>query len=354
MKRFPEAWQLDHGKRLYFGYAQGVGCKAMLRVWKETGDQKYFDYVEQWADTVISDQGEIHLYKIETYNVDYINSGKILFDLYQETGKEKYKLAMDLLISQLKRHPRTHEGVFWHKLIYPHQIWLDGLYMAGPYVVQYAVTFDELDWINDIVNQFLITAKRTYDFQTGLYYHAYDESRNQRWADKATGHSPNFWGRSIGWWFMALVDILDFIPENHPQRIDLIHIIQGLADTLPKYQDNDGLWYQVMDLPDYKGNYQEASASSMFMYGYAKAVKKGYLEKRYLAVAEKAYNGIMNNLIEKNTDGTLTLKNCCAVSGLGGYPYRDGSVGYYVNERVRDNDSKATGPFIMGCLYLGK
>lgn len=354
MKRFPEAWQLDHGKRLYFGYAQGLGCKAMLQVWEETGDQKYFDYVEQWADTIINDQGEIHLYKVETYNVDYINSGKILFDLYKETGKGKYKLAMDLLISQLKRHPRTHEGVFWHKLIYPHQIWLDGLYMASPFIAQYAVTFDELDWINDVVHQFLITAKRTYDFQTGLYYHAYDESRNQRWANKITGHSPNFWGRSIGWWFMALVDVLDFIPENHPQRIELIHIIQGLADTLPKYQDNDGLWYQVMDQPDYKGNYQEASASSMFMYGYAKSVKKGYLEKKYLAIAEKAYNGIMNNLIEKNTDGTLTLKNCCAVSGLGGHPYRDGSVDYYVNERVRDNDSKATGPFIMGCLYLGK
>lgn len=354
MKRFPQAWQLDHGKRLYFGYAQGVGCTAMLQVWKETGDRKYFDYVEQWGDTIINDKGEIHLYKVETYNVDYINSGKILFDLYKETGKEKYKLAMDLLVKQLKNHPRTHEGVFWHKLIYPHQIWLDGLYMADPFLAQYAVTFNELDWINDVVNQFLVTAKRTYDFKTGLYYHAYDESRNQLWANKITGHSPNFWGRSIGWWFMAVVDVLDFIPENHPQRGDLIKIIQGLADALPNYQDADGLWYQVMDKPNYKGNYQEASASSMFMYGYAKSVKKGYLDKNYLTIAEKAYNGIMNVLMTKNADGTLTLRNCCAVSGLGGHPYRDGSVDYYVNERVRENDSKATGPFIMGCLYLGK
>ncbi len=354
MKRFPQAWQLDHGKRLYFGYAQGVGCTAMLQVWKETGDRKYFDYVEQWGDTIINEKGEIHLYKVETYNVDYINSGKILFDLYKETGKEKYKLAMDLLVKQLKNHPRTHEGVFWHKLIYPHQIWLDGLYMADPFLAQYAVTFNELDWINDVVNQFLVTAKRTYDFKTGLYYHAYDESRNQLWANKITGHSPNFWGRSIGWWFMAVVDVLDFIPENHPQRGDLIKIIQGLADALPNYQDTDGLWYQVMDKPDYKGNYQEASASSMFMYGYAKSVKKGYLDKKYLTIAEKAYNGLMNVLMTKNADGTLTLRNCCAVSGLGGHPYRDGSVDYYVNERVRENDSKATGPFIMGCLYLGK
>ena len=354
MKRFPEAWQLDHGKRLYFGYAQGVGCTAMLQVWKQTGDRKYFDYVEQWADTIINDKGEIHLYKVETYNVDYINPGKILFDLYKETGKEKYKLAMDLLVKQLHNHPRTHEGVFWHKLIYPHQIWLDGLYMADPFLAQYAVTFDQLDWIDDVINQFLVAAKRTYDFKTGLYYHAFDESRKQLWADKITGHSPNFWGRSIGWWYMALVDVLDFIPQNHPKRSELINIIQGLADTLPKYQDTNGLWYQVLDKPDYKGNYHEASVSSMFMYSYAKAVKKGYLDKKYLAVAEKAYKGIMKDLIVKNTDGTLTLTKCCAVSGLGGNPYRDGSVEYYVNERVRDNDAKATGPFIMGCLYLGK
>lgn len=354
MKRFPEAWQLDHGKRLYFGYAQGVGCSAMLQLWKETNDKKYFDYVEQWADTIINEKGEIHLYKVETYNVDYINPGKILFDLYEVTKKEKYKLAMDLLVKQLKHHPRTLEGVFWHKLIYPHQIWLDGLYMADPFLAQYAVTFNQLHWIDDVINQFLVTANRTYDFKTGLYYHAYDESRKQLWADKITGHSPNFWGRSIGWWYMALVDVLDFIPENHPKRKELIKIIQDLADTLPKYQDKTGLWYQVLDKPNYRGNYLEASVSSMFMYGYAKAVSKGYLDKKYMSIAEKAYNGIMEHLIVKNPDGTLTLTKCCAVAGLGGHPYRDGSVEYYINERIRDNDSKATGPFIMGCLYLRK
>lgn len=354
MKRFPEAWQLDHGKRLYFGYAQGVGCMAMLQVWKETKNQKYFDYVEKWADTIINEKGEIHLYKVETYNVDYVNPGKILFDLYKETGKEKYKLAMDILVNQLKNHPRTLEGVFWHKLIYPHQIWLDGLYMADPFLAQYAVAFNQPQWIDDVINQFLVTAKRTYDFNTGLYYHAYDESRQQLWANKITGHSPNFWGRSIGWWYMALVDVLDFISKNHPRRADLIKIVQDLADTLPKYQDKNGLWYQVLDKPDYPGNYHEASVSSMFMYGYAKAVKKGYLDKKYLAIAEKAYQGIMKDLMVKNADGTLTLTKCCAVAGLGGHPYRDGSIAYYVNERVRDNDSKSTGPFIMGCLYLGK
>lgn len=354
MKRFPEAWQLDHGKRLYFGYSQGVGCQAMLDVWKQTGDRKYLDYVINWADTVINDKGEIHLYKVETYNLDYIKPGTVLFDVWKQTGKEKYKLAMDLLVNQLKNHPRTHEGAFWHKLIYQHQIWLDGLYMASPFLAEYAVTFNRPELIDDVVNQFIVCAKHTYDAKTGLYYHAWDESKNQRWANKETGQSPNFWGRSIGWWFMALVDVLDYIPAEHPQRPELIKMINGLAETLPKYQDKTGLWYQVLDKGAVGGNYLEASVSSMFMYGYAKAVNKGYIDKKYRAVAEKAYDGLMKTLIVKNADGTLTLTKCCAVAGLGGHPYRDGSFEYYVNERIRDNDAKATGPFIMGCLQLGK
>lgn len=354
MKRFPQAWQLDHGKRLYFGYSQGVGCTAMLKVWKKTNDRKYLDYVVNWADTVINDKGEIHLYKVESYNIDYINSGKVLFDVYQQTGDEKYKLAMDRLAAQMKMHPRTLEGAFWHKLIYQHQIWLDGLYMGSPFLAQYAVTFNQPGIMEDVISQFLICARHTYDVKTGLYYHAWDESKKQRWANKETGQSPNFWGRAMGWWFMALVDVLDFVPANHPQRGELIKMINGLAETLPKYQDKTGLWYQVLDKGYKSGNYLEASVSSMFMYSYAKAVNKGYIDEKYREIAEKAYDGLMNTLIVKNADGTLTLTKCCAVSGLGGNPYRDGSFGYYVSERIRDNDAKATGPFIMGCLELGK
>ncbi|SHE44500.1 glycoside hydrolase family 88/105 protein [Dysgonomonas macrotermitis] len=354
MKRFPEAWQLDHGKRLYFGYSQGVGCQAMLDVWKKTGDRKYLDYVIAWADTVINNEGEIHLYKVETYNLDYIRPGTVLFDVWKQTGNDKYKLAMDRLVNQLKNHPRTLEGAFWHKLIYQHQIWLDGLYMASPFLAEYAVTFNKPELIDDVVNQFIICAKHTYDAKTGLYYHAWDESKRQRWANKETGQSPNFWGRSIGWWFMALVDVLDYIPANHPQRPELLKMVQGLAETLPKYQDKTGLWYQVLDMPDRQGNYLEASVSSMFTYSFAKAVNKGYIDAKYRSVAEKAYDGLMKVLVVKNADGTLTLTKCCAVGGLGGNPYRDGSFEYYIGERIRDNDSKATGPFIMGCLELGK
>lgn len=354
MRRFPKAWQLDHGRRLFFGYAQGVGCCAMLRMWKETGEKRYFDYVEEWADSLINEKGQIHLYDVATYNLDYINSGKVLFDLYRQTGKKKYKLAMDALVKQLKNQPRTLEGGFWHKLIYQHQMWLDGLYMASPFMAQYGAEFNKPEWIDEAVRQFTLCHKHTYDAKTGLYHHAWDESKSQRWADPQTGHSPNFWGRSIGWWFMALVDALDYIPADHPGRADMIGWIKGLAETLPNYQASNGLWYQVIDQPKRKGNFPEASVTSQCMYAYAKAVNKGYIDAKYRAVAEKAFKGLRDKLIVENHDGTLTLTRCCQVGGLGGHPYRDGSFEYYIGEKMRDNDAKATGPYIMGCIELGK
>jgi unsaturated rhamnogalacturonyl hydrolase len=354
MKRFPEAWQLDHGKRLFFGYAQGVGCCAMLNMWHATGDSKYYDYVAEWADTVVYDDGNIHLYDMSTYNIDYINSGKTLFDIYKQTGNEKYKKAMDLLVEQMRHHPRTLEGGYWHKLRYQHQIWLDGLYMGSPFLARYGLEFNQPEWIDEAVMQFTICHKRTHDANTGLYHHAWDESKSQRWANKETGHSPNFWGRSIGWWFMAMVDVLDFIPAEHEGRERIIGYIQGLADALPKYQDEDGLWYQVVDMREREGNYPEASVTTQCMYAYAKAVNKGYIDEKYRSIAIKAFNGLKKELLKELPDGTLSLTRCCQVGGLGGNPYRDGSFEYYIGEKIRDNDAKATGPLIMGLLELGK
>ena len=353
MARFPQAYQLDHGKRLFFGYAQGVGCCAMLKMWKATGERRYFDYVRQWGDTIINDRGEIHLYDKSTYNIDYINSGKVLFDLYRETGEAKYKKAMDVLVAQMKVHPRTLEGAYWHKLIYQHQIWLDGLYMCSPFLAQYGAEFAEEEWIDEAVRQFRLCHKHTHDEKTGLYHHAWDESRSQRWANPETGHSPNFWGRSIGWWMMAMVDALDFIPAQHPGHADIVSYLQGLAKALPRYQ-RDGLWYQVLDQPEREGNFPEANVTAQLMYAYAKGVNKGYLDKSCRQVAEAAFRGLKKSLLVENADGTLTLTRCCQVGGLGGHPYRDGSFEYYIGEKMRDNDAKATGPFIMGCLELGK
>jgi unsaturated rhamnogalacturonyl hydrolase len=350
MKRFPQAWQLDHGKRLYFGYGQGLACLAILKVWEATNDQKYFDYVEKWADTIINSDGNIHLYKLETYNIDYINPGKILFTLYEKTKKEKYKLAIESLMQQLKVHPRTHEGAYWHKLIYPHQIWLDGVYMAAPFVAQYGTFVDNTKYYDDAVNHVLVAAKNTFDPKSGLYYHAWDESKNQWWANKLTGQSPNFWGRSIGWFYMAMVDVLDYIPENHDRRKEIINLIQNLATTLQKYQDKDGLWWQVLDKPGAPKNYQEASVNTMFLYAYTKSMNKGYISRSYENITSKLLKGINNKLLIKDVGNTLTLIHCNAVAGLGGNPYRDGSYEYYVNERIRANDAKANAPFIMACV----
>ncbi len=354
MKRFPEAWKIDYGTKYVFGYTQGLGCTAMLKTWKYTHDKKYYDYVYQWANYMIQDNGSILNYNTTDYNIDFINSGKILFDVYSESGKAKYKMAMDTLLSQLDKHPQTSDSVFWHKKIYPHQIWLDGIYMAGPFMAQYGKQFNRPDLIDKAIHELIVTYKHTRDPETGLLYHAYDESREQLWANKTTGQSPHFWGRAMGWYFMALVDVMDFVPKNHPQRKEVIDIINQLAEVLPKYQNKTGLWYQVIDQGTREGNYLEASVSSMFMYSIAKAVNKNYINKKYKKTAKKAFDGIMKNLIIKNDDGTLSLTKCCAVAGLGGNPYRNGSYEYYINEKIRDNDAKATGPFIMGCLELNK
>lgn len=351
--RFPEAWMIDFCSAPFFGYSQGVGCCAMLEIWKTTGDEDYFNYVEKLADTLVNEQGEIHRYERDKYNLDFINSGKYLFDCYAVTGKEKYRKALDLLVDQLREQPRTSDGGFWHKLRYTHQMWLDGLYMCSPVLMEYGATFNQPAWIEEAVKQIKLCHKHTFDPKTGLYHHAWDESRSQRWANPETGHSPNFWGRSIGWWFMALVDNLDFLPADHPDRQEIIGYIQGLTDALMKYQRN-GHWYQVLDCPEREGNYPEASVTAQCMYAIAKAVNKGYIPRRYRKVAVEAYRALCNDLIFEDEHGVLSLTRCCAVGGLGGNPYRDGSFEYYIGERIRDNDAKATGPFIMGCLELGK
>lgn len=355
MRRFPEAWQLDYGSRPQFGYTQGLGCLAMIKVWQETGDRKYYDYVHQYMDFMVNDAGEIHGYDYRTdpYNLDMINAAKVLFPMWQETGDDKYKKAMDMIYTNVLSHPRNTLGGFWHKQVYPWQMWLDGLYMASPFLAQYAATFDKPELTDLVVRQFLLVREHMWDESTGLYYHAWDEARRQRWADPETGLSHEFWGRSIGWWFMALVDVLDYIPENHIHRPTLIAMIRRMADDLPKYQQ-DGLWYQVVDKGTWEGNYLEASVSAMFMYGYAKSVNRGYIAPDYLRYAEAAFTGLTTTLMREDPDGTINLLQCCAVGGLGGNPYRDGSYEYYINERIRENDTKATGSFILGCLELDK
>jgi unsaturated rhamnogalacturonyl hydrolase len=223
--------------------------------------------------------------------------------------------------------------------------------MGAPFYAQYAAVFNEPAIFDDVVNQFVTVHKHTYNPEIGLNYHGWDESKEQKWADPVTGCSPNFWGRAEGWYAVALVDVLDFIPQEHAGRINILEILKQVVAGIKKYQDpKTGLWYQVLDQGNRQGNYLEATASSMFTYALLKATRKGYINKEYKEIAIKAYSGILENLIKNNEDGTISLTKCCSVAGLGGIPYRDGTYEYYIGEPVRDNDPKGVGPFIMASI----
>ena len=351
MKHFPDPWTVDFNPKPVWNYTQGLIAQAMIRVWKENGKEAYYNYARMYADKMIDSNGNISGYKVEEYNIDCMNSGKFLFDVYERTKDERYLKAIHHLRDQFKTHPRTSEGGFWHKQRYPNQMWLDGLYMGAPFYAQCAAVFNEPAIFDDVVNQFVVIHKHTYNPEIGLNYHGWDESKQQKWANPATGCSPNFWGRAEGWYAVALVDVLDFIPQEHPGRVKILEILNQVISGIKKCQDpKTGLWYQVLDQGTRKGNYLEATASSMFTYALLKATRKGYISNDYRILAVKAYHGILDNLIQNNPDGTISLTKCCAVAGLGGNPYRDGSYSYYINELVRNDDPKGVGPFIMASL----
>jgi unsaturated rhamnogalacturonyl hydrolase len=346
MNLWKDSFALEGDKTAKWRYDQGVILKGIEGLWNATGDAKWFNYIQKSMDFYVREDGTIKGYKHDEYNIDHVNNGRMLLLLYRVTGKEKYKKAADLLRDQLRTHPRTSEGGFWHKKIYPYQMWLDGLYMGEPFYAEYAKVFHEDTSFHDIARQFVLMEKHARDPKTGLLYHAWDESRQQKWADKQTGLSPNIWGRALGWYGMAIVDVLDYFPEHDPGRDSLLKILSRFAKAVVKYQDaKTGLWYDVPDKPRTPKNYFEASASSMLVFTLAKAVRKGYLPAAYLNNARKAYQGIIDRFI-KTENGQVNLYGTVAVSGLGGNPYRDGSFDYYMSEPVVVNDPKGMGAFI--------
>lgn len=336
-----------NGKPAKWTYDQGVFLKGIEGLWYATGDGKYFTFIQKSMDFFVDDKGNIRTYKPDEFTLDNITPGRALLLLYNVTGKEKYLKAVQTLRKQLNDQPRTNEGGFWHKKVYPNQMWLDGLYMASPFYGEYANTFHEDTVFNDIARQFIVMEKNSRDVKTGLLYHGYDESQQQKWADKATGRSQNFWGRAMGWYGMGLVDALETFPKDHPKRNELIQILNRFAKAVTKVQDKKtGLWWDILDKPGKEKNYLEASASSMFVYALAKGVRLGYLPSSYLPVAKKGYDGIIKNFI-KVENGQTNLHGTVSVSGLGGNPYRDGSYDYYMTEKVVVNDPKGVGAFIL-------
>jgi len=356
MQRHPDPLRLDSEKPKW-EYTHGLVLKAMLEVWQRNRDDRYWSYVNGYYDRMIGADGGIQTYVLEEYNIDRINPGKPLFLLYEKTGQEKYKKAIERLRQQLREHPRTSEGGFWHKKRYPYQMWLDGLYMGAPFLAQYAKAFNEPAAFDVVAKQFVLMEKHARDEKTGLLHHGWDESRQQKWADSQTGRSRSFWGRAIGWYAMGLVEALDFVPANHPKRGELIAILDRLAVAVTLVQDpKSGVWYQVLDQGGREGNYLEASVSSMLSFALLKAARLGYINAKYGEVGRRAYEGIVKHFIEVDKNGLVNIHRVCQVAGLGGDPerelYRDGSYEYYIREKIRSNDPKAVGPFIFASLEM--
>jgi rhamnogalacturonyl hydrolase YesR/pectin methylesterase-like acyl-CoA thioesterase len=350
MVRNPESWQVDFQPSLKWDYCHGLELGAMMDVYDRYGDFKFYEYALAYADTMVNEDGTIKKYKLTDYSLDRINSGKMLFRIYEQTKNDKYKKALDLLRSQFDGQPRNADGGFWHKKVYPNQMWLDGLYMGTPFLAEYAYRNNEPQAYQEVINQIKIVARHTYDPANGLFRHACDVSKREKWADKETGQSQHCWGRALGWYMMAIVDDLDFIPQHEPGRDTVLVILNHIAETLKKYQSPEGLWYQVMDKSGEPGNYLESSCSAMFVYSLFKAVRKGYIPSSYFVVARKGYEGILNEFIKVDDNGLVSITKACAVAGLGGKNYRMGDYDYYIHEQIRDNDPKAVGPFILASL----
>jgi unsaturated rhamnogalacturonyl hydrolase len=344
-------------KSVRWTYEEAVVWLGLIRLWYNTGDARYFKYVRNQVDRLVDKDGNILTYKSEDYSLDNILCGRLLLLLYETTGQDKYYKAATRLQQQLKDQPRTTEGGFWHKKKYPQQVWLDGLYMAQPFYAQYAALFHEDSAFDDITRQFVAIEGHTRDPKTGLLYHGWDASGKEKWALKTSGvtngHSPNFWGRAMGWYGMAMVDALEYLPGGYPGRKYLLTILQRYAAAIQKVQDPaTGLWWDILDKPGQPGNYPEASATAMFVYTLARGVRLGYLPPAYLATAQAGYRGLVHTFIGTDSTGATVLGGTVSVSGLGGNPYRDGSYAYYTSEKTAVNDQKGVGAFLLAAVEM--
>ncbi len=336
------------GKQNKWNYIDGCMITALLSLYEMTGNERYFTFAKDFIDYFVQPDGSIRTYDVTEYNLDNINTASNLFFLYDKTGDEKYKLALDHVRTQLDTMPRTKEGSFWHKDIYPNQVWLDGLYMAEPFYMRYETKFRKMEKCSDVIHQFKNVEKYMKDPKTGLYYHGYDESREMYWADPVTGCSPNFWLRSLGWFSLALTETAQACDEAlYYEKRYLIGLLEKLADALQPFQDETGMFYQVPDKKDAEGNYLETSGTALIAYAILKAVRLGFIAPRYAKMAEKAFDGICDSYLSKNEDGTLKLGGICLVAGLGGKQHRDGSLEYYFSEPVVENEAKGVAPFLL-------
>ncbi|MDN8591265.1 glycoside hydrolase family 88 protein [Paenibacillus sp. 11B] len=333
-----------------WAYVQGMTLMAMARIGKQYGKDEYVSFMKRHMDLYIQEDGSIGTYSLEEYNLDQINQGKNLFELLETTGYQRYAEAAHLLAAQLAGQPRTSEGGFWHKKIYPFQMWLDGLYMSSPFLAQYAKTFDRPDLWDEVAHQILLIEHKTRDPRTGLLYHGWDESKELIWADSVTGCSSHFWSRAMGWYAMAIVDSLEHFPIHHPKRGTIIGIFERMCHALVRVQEQEsGLWFQVLDQGFRRGNYLEASGSSMFVYAMAKGVRLRYLEPHFRQAAEKGWQGLTSRLVEETEEG-VKLNAICHGAGLS--LDRDGSYSYYVGEQIVSDSFMGMAPLLLAALEM--
>ena len=391
MKRVPKSYLLDFSTQPKWSYVMGIELEGMLDTYLRYGGDDILKYCKMYTDKMIDEEGNITGYDILDYNLDNIRTGHFVTRMYQKWPEAKNLKAMQLMMKQLQDQPRTiADKVYWHKAIYAYQVWLDGIFMGLPFRVLTAPITENVkekgnqkvqrskikvqNIYDDAVNQLKITYQRTLDPKTGLNRHAYDETRKTFWANKETGLSQHCWGRAQGWYTMALIEVLDALPEDYARRSEVIDLLVKDFDAILKWQDKkSGVWYQVMDEPGLDGNYLESTCSSMFTYALLKAARKGYVGEKYRDAGIKAYNGIIEKFIKVNADKTISLTNCCSVAGLGPAATpeveaamkkvnpkgsvnenkkRDGSYEYYLSEPIRDNDAKGVGPFIWASLEM--
>ena len=388
MKRVPESYLLDFSKKPKWSYVMGIELEGMLDTYLRYGGDDILKYCKMYTDKMIAENGDITGYNILDYNLDNIRTGHFVTRMYQNWPEAKNLLAMQTMMKQLQDQPRTiADKVFWHKAIYAYQVWLDGIFMGLPFRVLTAPIMEKTQKArknrkapttqsiyDDAVNQLNITYQRTLDPKTGLNRHAYDETRKTFWADKETGLSQHCWGRAQGWFTMALIEVLDALPEDYTRRGEVMDLLKKDFDAILKWQDKkSGLWYQVMDSPKREGNYLESTCSAMFTYALLKAYRKGYVDSQYRDAGIKAYKGMIKNFIKVHADKTISLTQCCSVAGLGPAATpeveaamkqinpkgnvkenkkRDGSYEYYLSEPIRDNDAKGVGPFLWASLEM--
>lgn len=373
MKAWPNGAIATTKAPAHWGYEEGVLLDGLTEQWHQTANGDEFRYIKAAVDKYVTKDGTIQMddtgraFTTDEHQLDNIELGRAIVMLYRVTQDARYYKAAKFLEDQLALQPRAENGGYWHKTIYPNQMWLDGAFMAEPFRAEYAATFQQPGDFDDITQQFLLMYEHMRDPKSGLLKHGWDVSKQMPWADKTTGLSPEVWARALGWYCVALVDVLDWIPEGNPNREKLLAVLTSEMSSVTQYQDYEsGLWWQVMDKgpqltgtvvngqmqyhvdkPAMKGNFLEASASAMFVYSIAKGVRLGYLPQYYEQPARKGWQALQTKFVTANPDGTVTLTGTVKVGGLGGKPYRSGTFDYYASEPTGDNDAKGVGAYLL-------